>query len=108
MVNFDVPPSPEDYVHRVGRTARADAKGDAFLFVSPEEEADVRGIERAIGKRLPRVTVPGFDYAQRPAGKLEVPLQERLARMRAERAAGRRRSSGGYAGPQRGDRPAAR
>jgi len=107
VINFDVPSSPEDYVHRVGRTARADAKGDAFLFVSPEEEADVRGIERAIGKRLPRVTVPGFDYAQRPAGKLEVPLHERLARMRAERGASRRRSSGGYAGPQRGHRQAA-
>ena len=58
VINFDVPASPEDYVHRVGRTARAEAKGDAFLFVSPEEEADVRGIERAIGKRLPRVTRP--------------------------------------------------
>jgi ATP-dependent RNA helicase RhlE len=100
VINFDVPSSPEDYVHRVGRTARADAKGDAFLFVSPEEEADVRGIERAIGKRLPRVTVPGFDYAQRPPAKLEVPLQERLAKMRAERSAGRRRSTGARPGPQ--------
>ena len=101
VINFDVPPSPEDYVHRVGRTARADAKGDAFIFVSPEEEADVRGIERAIGKRLPRVTVPGFDYAQRPAAKLEVPLQERLAKMRAERSAGRRRSPGARPGRSR-------
>ena len=42
VVNFDVPASPEDYVHRVGRTARAEAKGDALLFVSPEEEADVQ------------------------------------------------------------------
>ncbi len=100
VINFDVPASPEDYVHRVGRTARAEAKGDAFIFVSPEEEADVRGIERAIGKRLPRVTVPGFDYAQRPAAKLEVPLQERLAKMRAERSAGRRRSADGYPAAQ--------
>ncbi len=69
VVNFDVPASPEDYVHRVGRTARADARGDAIMFVSPEEEADARGIERAIGRRLPRLTLPGFDYARRPAGK---------------------------------------
>ena len=67
VVNYDVPGSPEDYVHRVGRTARASATGDALLFVSPEEESDVRSIERAIGQRLPRLTLGGFDYAPRPA-----------------------------------------
>jgi ATP-dependent RNA helicase RhlE len=66
VINFDVPASPDDYVHRVGRTARADATGDAFLFVSPEEEANLRAIERAIGKQLPRVTLPGFDYSRKP------------------------------------------
>ena len=91
VINFDVPASPEDYVHRVGRTARADAKGDAFLFVSPQEERDARGIERAIGRKLPRLTLSDFDYRQRPSTKLEIPLQERLAKVRAERAAGRRR-----------------
>jgi superfamily II DNA/RNA helicase len=50
-------------VHRVGRTGRAAATGDAFTFVSPQEEADLRRIERAIGRRLPRVTVPGFEAA---------------------------------------------
>jgi ATP-dependent RNA helicase RhlE len=85
VVNFDVPNSPEDYVHRVGRTARAEAKGDAFVFVAPEEENDLRGIERAVGRRFQRVTLPGFDYAKRPAEKLEVPLATRLAAMRAQR-----------------------
>jgi len=65
VVNFDVPAVPEDYVHRVGRTGRAEATGDAFTFVSPQEEADLRRIEHAIGKKLPRVTVPGFEA---PAG----------------------------------------
>jgi ATP-dependent RNA helicase RhlE len=92
VVNFDVPASPEDYVHRVGRTARAEAKGDAFIFVSPEEEADVRGIERAIGRRLPRPTLAGFDYSTRPAAKLEIPLRERLARVRSGMAQRRRRA----------------
>ncbi|MBN2371496.1 MAG: DEAD/DEAH box helicase [Vicinamibacteria bacterium] len=87
VVNFDVPKSPEDYVHRVGRTARAEAKGDAFVFVSPEEEANVRGIERAIGKKMMRVMLPGFDYMRRPAEKLEAPLGQRLAKMRSRRAA---------------------
>ncbi|PYQ48031.1 MAG: RNA helicase [Acidobacteria bacterium] len=66
VINFDVPASPDDYVHRVGRTARAEATGDAFLFVAPEEEANLRAIERAIGKQLPRVVLPGFDYARKP------------------------------------------
>jgi ATP-dependent RNA helicase RhlE len=64
VVNFDVPNSPEDYVHRVGRTARAELTGDAFLFVSPEEETQVTRIERAIGRRIPRTMLPGFDYRQ--------------------------------------------
>jgi len=69
VVNFDVPAVPDDYVHRVGRTGRAEATGDAFTFVSPQEESDLRRIEHAIGKRLPRVSVPGFDLpAQSAAG----------------------------------------
>jgi ATP-dependent RNA helicase RhlE len=65
VVNFDVPPATEDYVHRVGRTARASATGDALTLVAPEEEADLRVIERAVGGRIARVTLAGFDY--RPA-----------------------------------------
>jgi ATP-dependent RNA helicase RhlE len=96
VVNFDVPASPDDYVHRVGRTARAESTGDAFLFVSPQEEDSLRDIERSIGKRLPRVTLPGFDYDKRPAEKLEVPLAQRLAAMRAQRRGG---SGGGHQRP---------
>jgi ATP-dependent RNA helicase RhlE len=92
VVNFDVPVVPEDYIHRVGRTARAAATGDAFTFVAPDEEGDVQRIERAVGKRLPRVTVPDFDYAARPEGQLEVPLQERIAKIRAEKALARERA----------------
>ena len=47
VVNFDVPVAPEDYIHRVGRTARAEATGEAFTFVAPEEEGDLRPIESA-------------------------------------------------------------
>jgi ATP-dependent RNA helicase RhlE len=92
VVNFDVPTAPEDYIHRVGRTARAEATGDAFTFVAPEEEGDLRGIERAIGRRLPRVTVPDFDYQARPETKLEVPLAERIAQIRAKKAEDRERA----------------
>jgi ATP-dependent RNA helicase RhlE len=95
VVNFDVPPLPEDYIHRVGRTARAEALGDALTLVSPGEEADLRTIERAIGSRLPRVTLPDFDYAQRQGERLEIPLAERLAAMRTQRAGQRRYAVGG-------------
>ena len=93
VVNFDVPNVPDDYIHRVGRTARAELTGDAFTFVSPEEERDLRAIEKAIGKRLPRITVPGFNYAQAPAERLEIPLAERIAAIRARKAAERLRAA---------------
>jgi ATP-dependent RNA helicase RhlE len=66
VVNFDVPAASEDYIHRVGRTGRAEATGDAFTFVAPEDEPALRAIEKAIGKLLPRVLLPDFDYRQRP------------------------------------------
>ncbi|MBL8860303.1 MAG: DEAD/DEAH box helicase [Planctomycetes bacterium] len=62
VINYDVPNSPEDYIHRVGRTARAALTGDAFTFVSPDEESDLRAIEKTLGRRLPRITLPQFDY----------------------------------------------
>ncbi len=88
VVNFDVPPAPEDYIHRVGRTARAEAVGDAFTLVSPAEEADLRSIERAVGTRIPRITLASFDYTARTAERLEIPLAQRLAAHRAQRRGG--------------------
>jgi ATP-dependent RNA helicase RhlE len=85
VVNFDVPQAPEDYIHRVGRTGRMELTGEAFTFVSPDEENDLRDIERAVGRRLPRVTVPDFDYAARPQAKLEIPLAQRIAEIRARK-----------------------
>ncbi|HEU4565568.1 MAG TPA: DEAD/DEAH box helicase [Gemmatimonadaceae bacterium] len=92
VINFDVPQVPEDYIHRVGRTARAEATGDAFTFVAPDEEPDLAAIERAIGRRLPRVTVPGFDYTVRPAERFEVPIGERIAEIRKRKAEERARA----------------
>jgi ATP-dependent RNA helicase RhlE len=92
VVNFDVPHVPEDYIHRVGRTARAEATGDAYTLVSPEEEKDLKAIERAIGKPLPRVTVPGFDYKAKPAERFEVPIAERIAEIRKRKAEDRERA----------------
>jgi ATP-dependent RNA helicase RhlE len=93
VVNFDVPLVPDDYIHRVGRTGRAEATGDAFTFVSPEEEGNLRDIERAIGRRLPRVTVPDFDYAAKPQQRLEIPLAQRIAEIRSRKRQERERAA---------------
>jgi ATP-dependent RNA helicase RhlE len=66
VINFDVPHTPEDYVHRIGRTGRVDALGDAFTFMSPDESKDVTGIERFLARTIPRVLLPDFDYKARP------------------------------------------
>jgi ATP-dependent RNA helicase RhlE len=92
VVNFDVPAVPDDYIHRVGRTGRADATGDAYTFVSPDEETDLRAIERAIGKSLPRVTLPDFNYKARSETQLEIPLAERIAAIRSRKAGDRARA----------------
>ena len=91
VVNFDVPLVPEDYIHRVGRTARAELTGDAFTFVSPQEEGELKSIERVVGKPLPRVTIPDFNYAAKQTERFEVPVAERLAKHRAQRRGPRRR-----------------
>jgi ATP-dependent RNA helicase RhlE len=105
VINFDVPNIPEDYIHRVGRTARAEATGDAFTFASPAEQGELSAIERAVGKRLPRVTLEGFDYTQRPSEKLEIPIGERIAEIRARKAQDRARAQANAA--RRSQAPAA-
>jgi ATP-dependent RNA helicase RhlE len=93
VVNFDVPAAPEDYIHRVGRTARAEATGDAYTFVAPEDESMIRAIERAVGRRIERRTISGFDYSARPQEEaLEVPIGERIAQIRARKAEERQRA----------------
>jgi len=92
VINFDVPNVPEDYIHRVGRTARAEMTGDAFTFVAPDEEADLGAIERAVAARLPRITLPDFDYTARATERLEIPIHERIAEIRARKAAERQRA----------------
>ncbi len=92
VVNFDVPNLPEDYIHRVGRTARAANTGEAFTFVSPEERNHLNAIEKAVGRRLPTRKLEGFDHNAPSQEALEIPLQERIAKIRARKAEDRARS----------------
>jgi ATP-dependent RNA helicase RhlE len=62
VINYDVPQHPEDYVHRIGRTGRAQASGDAFTLMIGEDRAHMAAIERFIGRKIERTKLEGFDY----------------------------------------------
>jgi ATP-dependent RNA helicase RhlE len=97
VISFDVPADPDDYVHRIGRTARAGAEGDAFLLVSPAEEKALAQIERQVGQRLPRVILPDFDYSQA--------TPERAGRQGRPRGQARKPSGASRPAPPAGAKP---
>lgn len=66
VVNYDMPDTTDAYTHRIGRTGRAEKTGDAFTFISSEDERQVRNIERVLGKKIERRILEGFDYLQPP------------------------------------------
>jgi ATP-dependent RNA helicase RhlE len=89
VVNFDVPQDPEVYVHRVGRTARAGARGLALTLLSPDEWLMMGDIEKLVGQTFPREVIPGFEPSVAPlqpkARQAEHPRPARSVRMRAGR-----------------------
>jgi ATP-dependent RNA helicase RhlE len=98
VINFDVPQHPEDYVHRIGRTGRAEAAGDAFTLMVAEDASHVQAIERFIGQKVERVKLENFDYKysvildyDKPG---QLPAHERRTR-------GVRLRGGYYCGPAR-------
>src|ERR1051326_2592798 len=89
VINFDVPQHPEDYVHRIGRTGRAEAAGDAFTLMVAEDGRHVQAIERFIGQKIPRVKIENFDYRytalfeeNKPGNAASGPMRARGARVR--------------------------
>jgi ATP-dependent RNA helicase RhlE len=99
VVNFEMPNVPEDYVHRIGRTGRAGAQGEAVSLVCLDEEIFLRDIERLIKRSIPRETVPGFEP---PVGEKAEPIV--LGRMTIG-IGGTQRNGGGGGGGGRGGRP---
>ena len=93
VINFDVPVIPEDYIHRIGRTGRAEATGDAITFVSREEIKYLRQIERFIGREFAPVECPGFTYTKpvRPKPQLGLHRGRFSTAGRKSRFASRRR-----------------
>jgi len=80
VVNFDIPNIPEDYVHRIGRTARAATTGDAISLVSSDEVGFVRDIERLIGVTIPCQTVRGFEPGEETLRRFTHPVASRTVR----------------------------
>jgi len=80
VVNYEVPATPEDYIHRVGRTARAGRDGAALTLVSPEEESTLASIERVVGINLERSRLSGFTDGR---SEEHIRLMSEIARLRS-------------------------
>ena len=102
VINFDMPESATTYIHRIGRTGRAEKEGDAYTLVTPADMGTLRDVERALGKPIERKVAEGFDYAivatgaSNPPGEMFRP--ERPRPDRGGRSFGGRSSSGGSRG----------
>jgi ATP-dependent RNA helicase RhlE len=99
VVNYDFPMHAEDYVHRIGRTGRAQAIGDAISFITPEDQAALRSLEKFIGRGLVRKKAEGFDYTASAPPKLPEPPRYRDPRSKPRQTP--QRSSGGGRSPDR-------
>ncbi len=85
VINYDMPDTPDAYTHRIGRTGRAEKTGDAFTFITPEDGAMVRSIERVLGEKVACRRLEGFDYdKQAPARDAEFARPPRQPQRRRE------------------------
>jgi ATP-dependent RNA helicase RhlE len=103
VVNFELPNVPEDYVHRIGRTGRAGASGEAISLVCLDEEIFLKDIERLIKRAIPREAIAGFEA---PADERAEPIV--LGRMTIGVGGTRRNAGGGHPGGHPGGRPGGR
>ncbi len=107
VINFDFPPQAEDYVHRIGRTGRAHAIGDAISFITDDDRSALRNLERFIGRGIVRKVAEGFDYKAAAPRQEDRPANPRPGQRRGEQrkptmrqdgtigSGGNRRFSGG-------------
>jgi len=104
VINYDIPANPEDYVHRIGRTGRAMAVGDAFTLTTPEQATEIRDIERFIGQKVPQLKLEGFPYGAAPRPAMGYQGAAPSYPQRQERGHQQRPAHGG--GQHSGPRPA--
>ena len=108
VVNYDFPMHPEDYVHRIGRTGRAQAVGDAISFVTPEDHDDLRRLERFIGRGVVRKRAEGFNFNAAPAaGEQSVGSRPFVPQRPGKRQERERRQPGSVRTPSNGPGPRA-
>ena len=81
VINYDMPESPDDYIHRIGRTGRVDKNGDALTFVTKADAAKVRALEQLLDSPLERLTLQGFDYSKPAPDKETRPPQQSRSRV---------------------------
>ena len=98
VVNFDVPMQPEDYVHRIGRTGRAERAGKAVTLVSELDERRAKDIERLLGEEIPRIELEGFARGPRSGDPPKVRARDSGGRGRGPAGGSQRRRSGGRSG----------
>jgi ATP-dependent RNA helicase RhlE len=102
VINYDIPDCPDSYTHRIGRTGRAEKTGDAFTFVTREDEPMVRSIERVLGSKVERRLLQGFDYKKpAPARDTEFARPPRETQRRQQRRSAPPRTRTGPAAAQR-------
>lgn len=94
VINYELPNVPEDYIHRVGRTGRAGASGEAISLVSVDENDYVKGIEKLVGESLPKEVLPGFE----PTETLQEVLKTKAENKANHNRSGRnfKKNKGGY------------
>ena len=92
VINYDIPKNPEDYVHRIGRTGRAQREGDAFTLITGEDGEAARDVERYLGDKVERLQVEGFPYQAIPT------FQEPRSAATRGSSSGGGRSSGSSSG----------
>lgn len=101
VINYELPNIPEDYVHRIGRTARAGASGDAISIVSVDEFEYVRGIEKLLGEKLESITLEGFEQTDNLQDVLDKKAANKAQHQRSHRGGGRGQGGGNRGGGSR-------
>ncbi len=104
VINYDLPDNPEDYVHRIGRTGRAGSTGHAISFAMPEQQYDIKTIERLIKKTLPVSRPAGLPKIEEPAFKPQGRFDPEHARSPRQYESRSRSSSSRFSKPRRDDR----
>jgi ATP-dependent RNA helicase RhlE len=104
VVNYELPNVPEDYVHRIGRTARAGSTGKAVSLVSPEETPFLKDIIKLLGRDIPSLPLPQFEISE-PAGRPEAPREPRPQQQRQQRNPQRSQQRPGQPQQQRPSQP---